>query len=156
MTYDEHYPGSESIGPVASLPFVYKGITDMLEQENVPKEQLLMGLPFYNRIWITQMNNDTPENREVRHFGMERTVTLLTENGVTPEWDAFVGGFYGQYAAVEDGVTVMYHIWLEDEHSIAEKLNIFKEFDLAGVAGWRRGFENEKTQRLLKETIEKR
>jgi hypothetical protein len=151
MTYDEHYPGSPNSGPVASLPFVYKGVTDMLEM--VPKNQLVMGLPFYNRIWIEQVNNDSPETRRVHHFGMERTKNLLTDNNVTPEWDAFVGSFYGQFAAVEDGETVLYRVWLEDERSIAEKLKIYEEHDLAGVAGWRRGFENEQTQRLLRDVV---
>jgi spore germination protein YaaH len=149
MAYDEHFPGSANSGPVASLPFVFKGVTDMLEQ--VPKRQLILGLPFYNRIWIEQVNNDSPETRRVHHFSMDSTKALLNENNVTPEWDAFVGGFYGEFALVEDGETVLYRVWLEDEFSIAEKLKIYNEHDLAGVAGWRRGFENEKVQVLLKD-----
>lgn len=149
MTYDEHYPGSPTSGPVASLPFVRQGVSDMLEL--VPKEKLLMGLPFYNRIWREIANNDSPETRKVQHYGMERTKALLLDQNADAQWDHEIGSFYGEYAAVEDGETVLYRIWLEDENSIAEKLKIFKINDLAGVAGWRRGFENESVHVLLKE-----
>jgi spore germination protein YaaH len=150
MTYDEHWAGGPSSGPVASLPFVYKGVSDMLEKEQVPKEQLLMGLPYYNRIWREVVNNDSPETRKVQHFTMERTKQLFTDRDIIPEWDAFIGSFYGEFAAVEDGETVLYRVWIEDEYSIAEKLKIFEAHDLAGVAGWQRGFENEAVQILLK------
>ena len=36
MGYDEHYAGGEA-GPVASLPYVEKGIADTLKE--VPKER---------------------------------------------------------------------------------------------------------------------
>jgi spore germination protein YaaH len=152
MTYDEHWPGSPVSGPVASLPFVYKAVTDMLGPEKVPKEQLLMGLPFYNRVWREVIGDET-QIPQTQHINMERAKQLFIDREIIPEWDAFTGSFYGEFAAVEDGETVLYRVWIEDETSIGEKLKIFAAYDLAGVAGWRRGFENEAVQVLLREAV---
>ncbi|MCD7982136.1 MAG: glycosyl hydrolase family 18 protein [Clostridiales bacterium] len=48
MAYDEHYSGSEE-GSVASLSFVTQAVEDTLEE--VPAEQLILGCPFYTRLW---------------------------------------------------------------------------------------------------------
>ena len=48
MAYDEHYNGSEE-GSVASIGFVEQGIKDTLKE--VPAEQVILGVPFYTRVW---------------------------------------------------------------------------------------------------------
>ena len=50
MGYDEHYVGSDA-GSVASLSYERDGITGTLE--NVPKEKIISGIPFYTRLWKT-------------------------------------------------------------------------------------------------------
>jgi spore germination protein YaaH len=153
MTYDEHVKSSPTSGPVASLSFVRGGVTEMLKE--VPKEQLLMGLPMYNRVWRELTNNDSPETREIFNYSMEYPVSLLIENGVTePEWLAEIGSYYGEYAKVENEQAVLYRVWVEDANSIREKLKIFTEYDLAGVASWARGFENNAVLELLRESTD--
>ena len=34
-----------------------------------------------------------------------------------------------------------YQIWLEEERSIEEKMGLIREYNLAGVASWRLGYE---------------
>lgn len=51
MGYDETLPSSETPGPVASLNFVRKGITDTLNV--VDKSKVINGIPFYSRVWCT-------------------------------------------------------------------------------------------------------
>jgi spore germination protein YaaH len=38
-----------------------------------------------------------------------------------------------------------YRVWLECARSIREKMQLYEIFELAGVASWRRGFENAAT-----------
>jgi len=151
MTYNEHYSGSPESGPVASLPFVEKGVEDMLKE--VPAEKLLMGLPFYNYVWREVVNDERPETRRVVAWGMERTIAYFDENNTAFEWHETTGSYYGEFATVEDGEAVVYKVWLEDQYSIAEKLKIYERHNLAGVAGWVRGLENEETRRLLWEIV---
>ena len=48
MGYDEHFAGGEA-GSVSSINYVKNGIAGMLE--NVPREKLIGGVPFYTRLW---------------------------------------------------------------------------------------------------------
>lgn len=59
MAYDEHYSGSEEAGSVASLSFVEQAVADTLEE--VPAEQLILGVPFYTRVWKLTPNDTTEE-----------------------------------------------------------------------------------------------
>ena len=132
MTYDEHYRGSPEPGPVASLPFVERSIRDTLAL--IPREKVLMCLPFYNRLWHV-----APDGyHTISNHGMARPWALIEEWGVAPVWDPIIGSYYASFTN-EEGIT--YRISVECERSIKEKLRIFTNYDLAGVASWRRGLE---------------
>ena len=138
MTYDEHVGNSPEPGPVASLPFVDRFIGDTLEL--IPGEKILMGIPLYNRLWRVSPDG----SHTSRALGMYFPWTLIEEWGVTPTWDETIGSYYANFTtADEDGSIVTYRIWVECERSIREKLRIFSDNDLAGVASWRRGLESE-------------
>ena len=153
MAYDEHYATSPVSGPVASLPFVEKGVTEMLIE--VPREKLLMGLPFYNRIWRESGSGTTgaPVVSVAHHYNMVDAKALMDAHDVSLAWDETVGSYYGEYAAVEESEVVIYRLWLEDERSIETKLRIYEQYGLSGVAGWRRGFENAEVQELLRTIV---
>ena len=68
---------------------------------------------------------------------MERAFKILEENGITPEWNAELGQYYGEYLTEQGRV----RIWLEDEKSLEEKLKVISQNELAGVAGWKLGLE---------------
>ena len=37
----------------------------------------------------------------------------------------------------------VYKIWIEDEFSMRQRIALVKEYDLPGVASWRKGFEEQ-------------
>ena len=57
MAYDEHYAGSEEAGSVASIGFVKEGVANTLKE--VPADQLILGMPFYARVWSETPVDDT-------------------------------------------------------------------------------------------------
>ena len=59
--------------------------------------------------------------------------------------DEATGHNYAQWEA--NGVT--YKIWLEDEAALEAKLKLMKEYELAGNAAWRLGFEKSDTWELI-------
>ena len=59
---------------------------------------------------------------------------------------------YAEYT--EDGNT--YRVWLEDAHSIEQRIGIMREYELAGIASWRRGFEDESTWETVRNLLESR
>jgi len=145
MTYDEHWATSPTSGPVASLGWVNRGIINMLQE--VPREQLIMGLPFYNRIWREEPLGGGGVTS--RAWGMNATRDWFDERGVEWEWDATVGSYYGRVTVMEDGRAIVHRVWLECERSITAKMQIYTTHNLAGVAGWRRGLESEATWTVL-------
>jgi len=140
MAYEEHWQGSLYSGPIASEPFVRQAIEDSLDF--IPSDRLILGLPFYNRIWREIIGNNTPETRTYRHHGTTYTREWFEYNGAEWEWLLDVGKYYGEFAALEGTETVLYRAWLECERSIEIKLQMYREFVLAGVAVWNRNFRH--------------
>ena len=148
MAYDEHIDGSYEAGSVASYGYVEQGIKDALTK--VPAEKLVVGVPFYTRLWYetpkTEAELAEEQGTEAAEYpnkvtstalGMEEAEETLKTNSVQPEWDDTTKQYYAQWE-YEGGV---YKIWLEDMTSLEEKLKLIKSNNLAGVAEWKLGWE---------------
>lgn len=135
MAYDEHHSGSEVSGSVSSIGFVQNAVTEILN--NVPKERVIMALPFYTRQWKEETGDDGEVTVTSQAYGMQTAQNILAQNGVTPKWDDATGQYYGEYT-LEGAV---YKIWLEEEESLEMKLKVIAEADVAGIAGWKLGLE---------------
>lgn len=142
MGYDEHFAGSEEAGSVASIDFVREGITETLKE--VPKEKVINGLPFFTRLWIESSNGLTSQA-----IGMPEAETAVANAGVTASWDETTQQNYAEWTA--DGNT--YKIWLEDEQSLEAKLKVMQEYDLAGAAAWKLGFEKSGIWELISQYV---
>lgn len=129
MGYDEHYAGGEP-GSVASLPYVKNGIEDTLEL--VPRERVINGVPFYTRLW-TERDGETSASS----MGIAAAKKWIAENNVEMIWDDSLGQYYGEL--VSSGETM--RLWMEEEKSLGLKMDVIREKDLAGVAGWKLGLE---------------
>lgn len=136
MAYDEHYSGSESAGSVASMGFLKNAVSNTLAK--VPKERVIMAIPFYTRLWMEQ-----EEAGELRLSSEALTMNgakdVLERNGVEAKWDETTGQNYAEYTVKN----VTYKIWLEDTDSLEERLKVISGSGAAGVAAWRLGFETE-------------
>ncbi len=137
MGYDEHYAGSEE-GSVASLPFVKSAVMDTLEE--VPASQLVLGCPFYTRVWIkTPDDSEAGYSLDSQAVAMGDAEALVEENDADRLWLEDLGQYYAEYE--KDGVT--YQVWLEEETSLEEKLKVMAENRLAGASFWKLGFEKD-------------
>ena len=156
MGYDEHYAGSYESGPVASLDYVKSGIEEALKV--VPKEKLINAVPFYTRLWKevpkTEGELAAEEGTEAAEYsvkvtsvayGMRAAEQVIATAGAQIVVDEATGHNYAQWEA--DGAT--YKIWLEDEAALEAKLKLMKEYELAGTAAWRIGYEKSDTWELI-------
>ena len=139
MGYDEHFAGSEEAGSVASIGYVRNGIEKTLEE--VPAEKVINAVPFYTRLWETKASGDLSSSA----LGMGAASKTVANNGVTPEWSEEAGQYYAQFESGDS----FYQIWLEEERSIEEKAKLIKEYDLAGIASWRLGYEKDEIWDIL-------
>lgn len=145
MAYDEHFAGSEEAGSVSSLPFVQQAVEEMTRV--MPADQVICGIPFYTRVW-TEKFGQSAITSEV--LGMDGAKNYAKENQMTETWDASLG----QNVATVETSDARYTIWMEDEQSMEEKLKVIQSADLAGVAGWKLGFECADVWSLISEYIE--
>ena len=151
MGYDEHYAGSEEAGSVSSIGFVNQGVADTLQ--SVPADQLILGMPFYTRVWsetpvsddgaavsTTEDTSDSDTLYELDCYsaGMKEVQNLISTNGAVPVWSDTDGQYYVEY--INGGVT--YKIWVEDATSLEEKLKVMQSNQLAGGAFWKLGLED--------------
>ena len=147
MTYDEHWGSSPVSGSVASIGWVERGIQRSLEL--IPEEKVLMGLPFYTRVW-REFKDENGKNRvESKAISMVRAREIILEKKADVRWDEKAGQYFAQYEESGD----QYKIWLEDPRSIALKASLVSKYRLAGTAAWRRGFEDEAVWPVLQDMI---
>lgn len=125
MAYDYSYADSAP-GPVAPLWWV-KDVTAYMVA-NMPREKILLGLPTYGYNW-------TAGSRAV-------TVTAPKLELIKSKYRV-VGGFdtasMSPYYTYSDENGLKHTIWLENEASLAEKLNQATNNRLGGIAFWRIG-----------------
>ena len=130
MGYDEHYAGGEA-GSVSSLGYVDQGIRDTLEL--VPAEKVINGVPFFTRLWT-----ESADGVSSQAMGMGAAARWARDQDVALTWDETCGQYYGE-KETEDGLC---RLWLEDARSLGLKMDRIREYDLAGVAGWKLGLES--------------
>ena len=69
--------------------------------------------------------------------GMDNADKYVSTNNAESNWSEEHGQYYAEYETDGD----LYQIWLEEERSIEEKAKLIKEYNLAGIAAWKLGFE---------------
>lgn len=129
MGYDEHYAGGEA-GSVASISYVKSGIENTLKE--VPKEKVINAVPFYTRVWTVKDGKTTS-----KALGIKDARQWVEDNHVKLTWDDDLGQYYGSTVNSKGEQS----IWMEDSRSLALKIDLIKQFGLAGVACWKLGFE---------------
>lgn len=127
MTYDEHYAGSPAAGSVASLPWVEDAVETTLKE--VPASKLLLGIPLYTRIWTVDSSGKIITNPAAK---MPTVRAAIENNGLKPTWLDKEKQYYVEYP---NGANTS-KIWIEDSRSIANRLELVRQYRLAGSACW--------------------
>ena len=102
--------------------------------EDVPKEKLINAVPFYTRLWIEAGDGSITS----KAMGIADAKKWADNNQVELTWQADTAQYYGE-KQTNDGARFL---WMEEERSLKEKMNVVRQNDLAGVACWKLGFED--------------
>ncbi|MBF8982511.1 hypothetical protein IZY60_03065 [Lutibacter sp. B2] len=149
MTYDEHWRTSPISGSVASMGWVDQSIERILEEVNPNK--VLLGVPFYTRAWMETPSKTKANKMDVtsKALSMESSNEIIKKYNLSKIWDESSGQHYVAY--IDNNI--LYKIWIEDGKSMGLRADIANKYNLAGVAGWRRGFETEDIWTVLDQKL---
>lgn len=132
MAYDEHWRTCPRSGSVASLPWVERAVQNTIG-EGVPAEKLILGVPFYMRLWEEKPAGNKKVKVKAYTLTMPACEEKLRSLGISPRWDTKTGQGYFSYR--DKGKT--YKVWIENKKSLGLKAALVKKYGLTGIAGWR-------------------
>ncbi len=132
MSYDYHYKTSGA-GAVAPLWWVEDVINYMRSNAGIPASKLLIGMATYGYDWANGLNTTTVTEQKLEQ--------LSSRYRLNAHYDPASSSPYYTYT---DSSQVSHQIWLENERSLDEKLQLVKNNDLGGISFWRigNGFED--------------
>ena len=144
MAYDQYGEASTEPGTTSGYEWVKVNLDKFLETEEIEPEKIILGLPFYTRVWTTQNGN------------LVRTDVVAMKNvdtnipaGVEKVWDEVTRQNYIKYDS--NGYTR--EMWIEDIDSYKEKLQLINEYGLGGVANWCKDMEPEEIWSVINENL---
>lgn len=144
MAYDQYSAGSKVAGPNSSIPWTKSSIERTLQE--VPSHKLVLAVPFYMRLWKETKTDDGVKVTQ-RAIGMDQADEWLSQQGVKSVYQSESGLMYAEKTIGQD----TQKLWIEDADSMKLRVELADSYGLAGVAAWRRGFENDAVWKVIQD-----
>lgn len=145
MGYDQRGNWSKEPGSISEIEWVEKNIDSLINDSNIPSSKIILGVPFYTRLWKIESDGTFTTNV----YSMNNSKEFLEKYNLTPTMDNISGQ---NYIAMNLG-DVTYKLWIEDETSMSKRADTVIKYDLAGITAWQKGFETENIWSLLREKL---
>ncbi len=151
MAYDETWASSKTAGPVASYPWVKSNVEQLMKE--VQPNKIVLGVPFYMRQWTESMVNGKLVAKS-KTLPMKDILKIKEQYANKVIWnDTLKLNYLEIPTAMSTGINSSNEqkkvqwvggqkIWFEDEQSMQYKLQLINDNRLAGMAAWRKGFED--------------
>ena len=127
LSFDTH--GVLSPVSLSSAYELENNINKLINNEGVPVNKLVVSLPLYTRLWSE--NNGKVRNKVVNM----KNITIPDK--VEKKWNDTTKQYYIEYKTYQ----TVNKMWIEDETSIAKKLDIINKYNLKGAGFWELGRE---------------
>ena len=133
MAYDQYSVNSKNSGTTAGYNWIETNVKKFIDREEIKSEKIILGIPFYTRLW--EEKNDTVVSN--------KTVDMKDINKVLPQnsqktWKDDVKQNYVEYESKGS----IFKMWVEDEESIKAKIELVKQYNLAGISAWEKDRED--------------
>lgn len=140
MAYDQF--NEKKAGPNAGYDWVKVNLDKFLR--DIDSSKIVLGIPLYSRTW----KNPDADQSVPYVVNMNDIESVLPSNAQIT-WDENLKQDVANYT--KNGSS--YRMWIDDEKSITEKLNLVLEKELAGVAFWEKDRELEEIWDIVREKI---
>ena len=145
MAYDQTSRKSSNAGSNASYLWVENNLKKFIKNNEVESTKIVIAIPFYSRLWKINPDGTVVSGYDINIKNQSKYINKATSK----EWLEDAKQNYIEYE--ESGYT--YKMWVEDEKSISQKLDLISEYNLAGAAFWEKGCEEESIWSIIKEKI---
>ena len=146
MAYDQYGTSSNKSGTTAGYDWVNVSLNKFLKTEEIKSDKIILAIPLYTRLWTEDSSGKVVKQTTVSLKNMYNVIPA----GVEKQWDDNLKQYYVEY---QDGQYTK-KIWIEDEKSLTEKINLIRNNNLAGVASWEKGMETDNFWTFLKESLD--
>lgn len=146
MAYDQYGTSSTKAGTTAGYNWIETNLVKFLETYEVDSEKIILGIPFYTRIW-TETADGTVSSKVVNMKDVENNIP----DGIEKVWDDKLKQYYVEYKSK----STTKKMWIEDLESIKAKVSLVSKYNLAGVAAWEKDRELEATWKIINQEIKK-
>lgn len=141
MAYDQHGVGSDEAGTVAGYNWIETSLKKFINTYEVESEKLILGIPFYTRIWTEDSEGNLQGSNVVNMKDVENNIP----DDVQKEWNDTLMQYYVEFAS---GSKIK-KMWIEDLDSIKAKISLVKTYELGGVSAWAKDREDENVWSLI-------
>lgn len=142
MGYDQY--GTNTMGTTSGYDWVENSINKFVKYDEVPTEKIILGLPFYTKLWKTK-DGKAVSSEVILMNNIEEQIP----SNATKQWIEELQQYYIEYE--KNGY--IYKMWVEDKKSFEKKIELIEKYNLAGAGYWRKGFEDKNIWNLIKEKL---
>jgi len=145
MGYDYYWSGSSQAGPTDPL-YSFGADYDRNHSRSisyylhagVPREKLLLGLPYYGREWET-VSNQAPANT-TGAFHSSRTYKTVRDNSATYSQGNYHPASTSNYYVYPSG-SLWRQCFINSEHTLGRRYQQVQQRGLAGIGIWALGYD---------------
>lgn len=148
MGYDQRGSWSSVAGSISEIAWVEKNINSLINDSEIPANKIILGIPFYTRLWTEKVGEENPTTKV---YTMDDCQEFIDYYDLTKIYDENSGQNYVEYTKG----SLTYKLWIEDDTSIKNRVDIVNNYNLAGISAWRKGFETENTWNVITSNITK-
>ena len=147
MAYDQYGTSSTKPGTTAGYNWVETSLKKIIEYDEVKTEKIILGLPFYTRIWTINQEGSIVSRNVVNMVEINKSIP----SNVEKQWNDELKQYYVEY---QSGKTTK-KMWIEDGKSIEAKVSLVSQYKLGGTSGWEKDRETSNVWSIIKNELEK-